>query len=341
MADLFVLLIIVGCGAYCYQKGTVVKSFCALITAVCGGAAAFSYFEVLAKLLINRDILVDWAQPLCFIGLFFLVFAVLQTIAAKLIFEPVNLGLWPERIGRVICGVLLGFVISGLLLVTLAMAPLPNKYPYKRFDQENLNVQKPDGLILNADGFITGWFNILSSGSFSGKRSFAMLHPSFVDQAFLNRQRIGDEVKIVSKPSALQILGKKAVRIVTEPLKNSKTNKAVEAKAGVKLNIVTIGIKKNVLNQVSPFTLTQLRLVCKPTSQLQNPLTGKGTNIYPIGYIEKENLLFQPMLNEPIVLKIAEFTENVKLFDSVFEVPDDFTPVLVAFKQNNITQVYP
>jgi len=189
MGSLLVVLIILGCVAYQYLKGTLVKSFVVLITSICASVVAFGYFELLANVFISREIFVLWAYPLSFALLFILAFAVLQTIAAQLTRRPIDLGLLPERIGRVVCGIFLGLIVSGLLLTAAAMAPISPKYPYQRFDETSPDTENPVGkaLKLNADGFVTRWFSIISGGSFSGKRSFATLHPAFLDQLFLNR----------------------------------------------------------------------------------------------------------------------------------------------------------
>ena len=188
MSSLLVVLIILGCAAYQYRKGTLVKSFAVVITSICAGVVAFGYFELLANVFISREILAPWAHPLSFMLLFILAFAVLQTIAVQLTRQPVDLGFLPERIGRVVCGIFLGLIVSGLLLTAAAMAPIPAKYPYQRFDETIPDFEKkPSKVLLNADGFVTGCFSIISSGSFSGKKSFATLHPAFLDQLFLNR----------------------------------------------------------------------------------------------------------------------------------------------------------
>lgn len=96
MASLAVLFIILGCAAYLYLKGTLIKAFLAVIIAICASVVAFNYFEVLANVLISRSedssfsALAPWAQTLSFVLLFALVFAILQTIAGKLTPEPIS-----------------------------------------------------------------------------------------------------------------------------------------------------------------------------------------------------------------------------------------------------------
>ena len=76
MASLVVVLIILGCAAYQYFKGTVVKAFATIIIAICASIVAFSYFEALANIIISRSgsgrllSIVPWAQSICFWLLF-------------------------------------------------------------------------------------------------------------------------------------------------------------------------------------------------------------------------------------------------------------------------------
>ena len=181
MTSVLTVLIILGCAAYLYLKGTFVRAFATVIITICASVVAFGYFELLANVFISRIILVTWAQPLCFLLLFILAFAILQTIAVQLTHQPVDLGTLAERIGRVVCGLLSGLIISGLLLTVLAIAPLSNSTPYQRFDAYKPDTEKPNKALFNADGFATGWFSIISRGSFSGKRSFAALHPNVLE----------------------------------------------------------------------------------------------------------------------------------------------------------------
>jgi len=337
MVGLLVVLIISGCVAYQYLKGALVKAFATIIVTICASVVAFSYFEVLANVFVGRDLFVPWAQTLCFVLLFVLAFGILQTIVVKLTREPVDLGLWPERIGCVICGIFLGLILSGLLLTALAMAPLPNKYPYQRFDPTMPNAQKPDKSLFNADGFVTGWFSMISRGSFSGKRSFATLHPAFLDQVFLNRHKITDEISLITGSQAIELPKKKAAWPAPAGLKDSN-GKPLPQKSGHTLTIVRVGMKKSAVKDAGRFTLSQLRLICKQKGY-ETRLTGKAKNIYPIGYLKMANQLQIKRLNDQIKIELADFDGPVKWVDFAFYVPNDFPPVLVEFKQNSIAQV--
>jgi uncharacterized membrane protein required for colicin V production len=264
MAALAVIVIILGCAAYQYLRGTLVKAFAAVITAVCASVVAFTYFESLANALISRNKLVLWSQPLAFVVLFVVAFAVLQTIASMLTRKPVDLGLGPERIGRVLCGIILGLLISGLVLTAAAMAPIPTKYPYQRFDAARPNADNPGKALFNADGFAAGWFSILSRGSFSGKTSFATIHPDFLDQLALNRHSIDDGISIITtSDQPIQVPKKNAVWPAPDDLKDSNGEPAPQKSAHT-LTIARVGLQKKTLKEDSgTFTLSQLRLVAK------------------------------------------------------------------------------
>ena len=340
MASLIVVLIILMCVAYQYLKGTTVKSFAMVVTATCASVVAFGYFEPLANALIEREMLALWAQPISLALLFVLAFIILQIITAQLARKPVDLGFWPERIGRVVCGIFAGLIISGVLLTALATAPLANNKPYQRFDARSPDAESPKKALLNADGFATGWFSIISRGSLSGKRSFGALHPDFLDQVFLNRHEIKDGIPIYTDSEAIEVPVKEAAWPAPEGLRDS-SGKPVSSKSGHNLTIVRVGIKRIAVKDAGTFTPSQLRLVCKQKDQAKDALAGQGKNVYPVGYLKTANQLQTKRLNDRIKVESGEFDDKVKWIDFAFYVPNDYVGVLVEFKQNNIVQIPP
>jgi hypothetical protein len=360
MASLAVVIIILGCAALQYFKGTFVKAFAMIIIAIISSVVAFGYFEVLANLIISRGndgsmlFLVPWAQTLCFILLFVVAFGVLQTAAIFLIRHPVDLGFLPEHIGRVVCGIILGFIISGLLLTALQMGPLPLSYPYQRFDPARLNPDNPGGVLLNADGFATGLFGLISNGSLSGKNSFKTLHPNYLDQLFFNRF-IGDVSGVSGVYPAIEV-PKPGVWPASEAVKKQVDNFVSELKTrGGKVayepggksvaipistkeaynpTIVRVGIKKRAINREAKinggvFTPSQLRLICTRK-------TGEAINTYPMGYLKtKDEMEIRP----EIKLTTSDIEGNARYIDFVFCVPSGYEPTLVEFKLNSIVEI--
>jgi hypothetical protein len=332
MTSLAALLIASGCGAYQLFRGNFVKAFAMFITSICSAVAAFGFFEQLSAVLIGRDMLVMWAQPMCLILLFIIVFTIFQLACWKLIPKTVDLGIWPERIGRSVLGFLSGLIISGTIITGLAAAPVSNTLPYSRFDEKNPNPERPKKLLVNADGFTVGLFSILSGGSFSGKSSFSALHPAFLDQLHLNKLYIKDNIPILTQTKAIEI-PKTALWPVTSELKDSDGG-LVTAKSGHQLFIARIGIRKAAIGQAGLFTPLQLRLICKKDTK--KPFSDKGVNLYPLGYLKTSTKVQRKMLNEKIMVDAKDFTGQIKYIDFVFELPEDISPTLAEFKLNNI-----
>jgi hypothetical protein len=356
MASIAVLLIMIGCAVLMFLKGTIVRAIATIFVAICALIAAFSFFEFLADFIISRadkgslTSIVNMAQPICFTLIFIIVFAALQTLALYLTREGVDLGLWPERIGCAVLGLILGLIVSGTLVTVLAMTPLPLKLPYERFEQRSPKPDSPKKVLFNADGFVTNMFGTISKGSLSGKRSFSVLHANYLDQVFLNR--LSEDVSIVtSKTPAITIPIDKAIWPASDAIKdqlsdliskgelNSSPGKRSDSYTPM---IVRVGIRRNAVKNedkvtAGKFTASQLRLICKRSSEMQAPLSGTSINVYPAGYLSTRNSM--QVLKE-IKLDNDDFKNNAaKEIDFVFCVPNGFTPVLVKFKLNNVVQI--
>jgi hypothetical protein len=359
MAIIVVILIILGCAVFQYLKGTIVQAFATIVVAISSCMAAFGFFENLAGLLIKRGdsgsmlALVPWAHSLSFLLIFIIVFAVLQTIVVQLTRKyPVDLGFLPERIGRVVLGIVLGVIVSGILMTFLAMAPLPYKYPYERFNPRSIKVDSPNKVFLNVDGFVTGLFSVVSNGSFSSQKSFACLRPSFLDQLYLNR--LDSNVSLVSGITpAIEVPRDKAVWPASENLKTQVDELNSQGKfsrtpgkptGNYQLMVVRVGIKRGAVINSKPkinagtFTLSQLRLICKPRDYDGGLLEGKGRNVYPLGYLKTAS---QIETDSVIKIERNDFTGNstTKDLDFIFAVPFGLQPVLVEFKLNNVMQI--
>jgi len=345
MVSLIVLLIAAGCAAYQFLKGTLLRAFATFIITICATIIAFGFFEVLAGFFTGRDssfkfLPAPWMQTLSFLLLFLFSFALLQTLAQYLTKQPVDLGLWPERIGRIGFGILSGLVLASLLITAAAMAPLPNTYPYQRFDQRSPDPDRAAKAMFSTDSFASGLFSMVSKGSLSGKRSFATLHPAFLDQLFLNRHNASDGISTITSSQAINLPTKIAAWPAQENLKDSEGN-PVSPKSGHLLMFVRVGIMKSALAEASSFTPSQLRLICKKQTDLKDPLAGTGQNIYPTGFLTAPDQIQIKSLNEVINVNRTDFEDKARerWIDFIFNVPADSVPVLIEFKQNNVAQI--
>jgi len=350
MATVLVLLIIAGCAAYQYFKGSLFKALVTIIITICACAAAFGYFEAAANRLISQaadyPALRPWAQPLCFALIFILAFAILQTAAMQLAKHPLDLGLIPERLGRVLLGSFLGLILSGIILTTLAMAPLPEKYPYQRFDRAGLSGwrPRPNKVLLNPDGLVCGWFGLLSRGSFKAIRSpasFATLHPAFIDQLYLNRQQVSRQVPLLARQDAIQVPRKNGAWYVPPATIKKPDATPITPPSGTDLLVVRMGLRKNAISDAGRFTLGQLRLICKPKDSSGPATLGKAINVYPIGYFSAPGQVTMRKLDELITIDRTDFqnSQTTKYVDFLFGLPNDYAPVLLEFKLTCVVEV--
>ena len=342
MVSLVILAIMLGCAALLYLKGTLAQGLIMILNAILAGFVALGFFEPMAGMIIKyASAVAAWAQTISFLLLFVLAFAVLQTIAMQLNKQKIDFGLWPERVGRIICGLILGYVVTGQLLVAGAMAPLPNTYPYPRFSERSPNPAQPSKALLNPDGFVVGLFGTISKGSLSAlgtPKSFAMLHAGFLDELYLNRLKIGKEIPLRTRSSAIDVQRKGGVWEAPGSLKDSD-GQPLPARPGENVMLVRLGIKKSALQDAGKFSLSQVRLVCRPKGADNQPLAGKGQTVYPIGYMGPDGRLARKPLSEEITIQAASISGNIKNIDFAFYVPTSLTPTLIGFKGNNLQQV--
>jgi hypothetical protein len=183
-------------------------------------------------------------------------------------------------------------------------------------------------------------FGTLSNGSLSGKRSFATMHPAFLDQLFLNRHSIDNDVLTITSQQAITVPRKNAAWHAPEEIKDSQGN-TIPLQTGYSLMFVRVGLKKSAVTEAGKFTPSQLRLICKRQTASKNPFAGKGQNIYPIGYMIAEDTLRVTRLSDLINVTHDDFeaNEREKLIDFVFYVPTGSTPLILQFTEQAPTPI--
>ena len=346
MASIVMLLIIAGCAAFQFFKGSITRGVATILVALVSSFLAFGYYEWLAGFLSEYvEAVGAWAFLICYLMLFLFSFALMQTGIIAILKDPIELGELGEKIGRPICGVILGFIISGVVLTGAALAPIPAKYPYERFSERNPDPAKPKKALLNADGVVTRLFSAVSQGSFkaiSKPRSFGVMRASFLDQAYLSRAGLSKKVPAQSKSGKVifEMPRKAAAWMAPDNLVDLDGN-ALPGKAGHQAMIIRMGLKGNALtNDGGMFTLSQVRVVCKPRDQVADALLGSGTAIYPEGYMYRANQVDVKRLSDTIEVKRDDYNgESVLWIDFLFQVPGTQVPVLAQFKLNNADSI--
>ncbi len=329
MGTLILLLIVAGCIAYQYFKGSLVKAAVTIITVLSAGIIALAFFEKTAAFLSDKlgegfyASILPWLNSICFILLFVVAFALLQTAAIKLILKTIEFDLLVSRIGRCVCAAVYGWMLTGFILIALIMAPLPKNLPYSRV--KSIEPLRTGKMIFSPDDAVCGIFSLLSRSSMAGKKSFSIIHPSLINQSYMNRLSkssfINSGLAVFVQSSDVRKLSGSVKDIEGTDIAASNGRSLILVKAEIKL-------------KVKDFTLSQVRLVCNNKENISAPLKGTGINIYPLGYMNSEGRLQVKRLDE-----IIEIRNNTPYFEFVFDVPDDYFPVWLGFKQNNIIRL--
>jgi hypothetical protein len=327
LALILILVTVLLTMAVFYLKCEVLTSITTLLSAVFGVIAAMGYHEILGSFILSKGYggaHAYWASALI---LFVVVFAVLRTAAFQILNPKIEFTPLIKQVTSIVCGGICGMLISGMLLIVLAMSPASGGLSYSRYDLAGtVNPDRPDRLLINADGWVSGMFSWISRGSLSGKSSYALYHPDPLNQIHLNRAK-----------GAFPIAGKQALKL---PGKNYIRQQTIGDKS---LVVVRVGINQQPFksggagNAEGNLTLAlgQVRMICGTKGDTEG--TGIGTPVSPAGFVVK-NKLEEKKLGEVITLERKE-AQNLRYGSAVwkdiaFEVPSGLTPKMLNYKYN-------
>ena len=349
-AMIFILIVVLLSVAHFYLKSNALVSFATFAGAVFGVIVAFTYYEPLAGQLLSRGYGGQWALSGIYVLLFVLTFAVFRAAVDLIFAKDIQLHTLITKATAVICGLLTGLIISGVVIIAVAMAPTSAKWPYARLGDGQAavaSIRSPANPLIRADGFVTSLFSWISRGSLSSHKSFAVYHADFLNQVHLNNYKAKEKIYTVAGKSAVSV-PKKGVRKL-----DSDNDNLTVVRMEVKNADIKKGGAKGSEGDVA-FALGQIRLICKPKGQRDT--RGSAIAIYPEGRIvsrrtadkeaDKKDLtgamsgrvLEKRSLDEIIKLDREEFRIGGRGADArvdlAFKVPSGMEGVLLEFKQN-------
>lgn len=338
MATIIIIAIILICIAVQVLWGSLIRSFAVLVSAMLAMFIAFGFFERMAGLFINSNIIPWKAHGAAMALLFVLTFGILVALCMKLLGEEIGMSPIVDKVGGAIIGLPTGLIVAGTVIVALSLASGSSGFPYERFSSGQPQMDNPKKSFLSADGFATGLFGLVSSGSFAGDNSFVLVRAGFNNSAGIDR--IGASKGISPLAGNGSINGTVVVR-KAPPTITDADGKKLEETTGSELYLARVKMTKSVVGKKDKpdFLLGQLSLICTRKDDKAIPGTGTGICVYPVGYLKTPARLKKDSPLAVVPLADAEMEDGIKAIDFAFYIPTHLRPEMVSFKRNFVTDV--
>jgi hypothetical protein len=321
--------------AYFYLKCSVMTAFSTFMASIFGSIIAFTYYEMLADLLISRGYGI-WAPAGCFALAFLLGFTVVLALVNLLAGTNIDFGNAAKMTVNLVLGTLTGLIFSGHLLVSMGMMPISGIY--NRFPIDSpISLKSPKRPFLNPDGMVTNLFSLFSRGSLSSGSSFGVFCSDFVNRNHLNRYGVSQGVTTICSKKALSVPKGSLKPVRFMEFKDVGTVTVIRAVISAK----DISDGGAITDKGVVFTLSQVRAIAK-TQDKANNFYGLGEAFWPIGILEQGKLV-QKKLSEIMTFSNQDFRKNTRevWVDFVFQIEGGKQPVLLQFKQNAVTALPP
>jgi len=203
---ILVTLLVLGIAFFQAIQGFYNSVIMALLT-VLTAALAFTFYEPLAAALLYTR------QPSCadaviLIALFVVPLLVFRIFFDRFLIRDLPLGLWTNRIGGGIFGLISGMVLVGVLTVAVQMLPVREKFLYYRPYDDALQRQQRLAPFF-PDEFTVGLMNVLSRGGLSAEadKSLRSVHDDLLLELFCARNTAGKGGRVGAPPDAMRVLG--------------------------------------------------------------------------------------------------------------------------------------
>jgi hypothetical protein len=346
IVPIVVIVIMVSSVTFFYLRSSLLTSVVMFFAAIIGVLVSFNYYELLAHQLVSRGYGGQWVHPICLILIFVLIFALIRIVSDQIVGADIDFGSVAKVIAALTCGLAVGFITAGVVVVALAMTPLSPSIPYERFTASGRlsanQVSSSKSMI--ADSFVSGLFNLASKGSFSSKKSFDVYHVDFLDQLHLNRKGLSDD----EKTSVPMIAGERSILVPSRNNVRIDEENFTIVRAGIKSGSIKNGGSSLKGTSVS-FTPGQLRLLCKKKAEAGNT-RGSAIAVYPVDYQLLDGLIKESDeedakldLNEVVNVDARGLASRTggkgAWMDLYYKVPSGYQAILLQFRNNAIAKL--
>ena len=173
-----------------------------IASVVCAVFALNAYPAVAEAFLYSRQ--GAYADAIALTALFVVPLLVVRLAMDMLIKGNVAFGMWADRIGGGVLGLITGMVLVGMLLIVMQMLPYGESIlgfrPYDDAFQRNHRVTP-----FHPDEFMIGLAQAVSRGALESPSSFDKMHDDLLLEAFCARNTAGKNGAVLAKPDTLTV----------------------------------------------------------------------------------------------------------------------------------------
>jgi hypothetical protein len=268
----------------------------AFLSVLSAGLALNFYEPVAASILYESSPL--YAEAIVLVLMFSLPLIGVRFVVDKYVPNNVVLGMWTDRIGSAVFGVIVGMVGIGILTVAMQMLPFRESVlTYRPFDDQLQRTQHLGPF--RPDDFVLGLGRTLSGGGLAGERKFGDVHDQLLLKLFCDRNGADMNGRFDAEPGDLAILG------IYEPKAEGPSSQFAAWLRRAPANPL-LSEEENQRSRVIVVRVTVNRKAADPSeeSREDNRKTGSywrlpatqfrlawhdGRNFYPVGYLTSPN----------------------------------------------------
>jgi len=289
-------LLILGIAFFQVVQGLFSALIMAILT-VLSAAIAFNYYEVLAAQIYPYQ--PAHADAIALLALFILPLLALRWLYDYFLGGNVVFGVWADRIGGGVLGLITGIIAIGVLAVAMQMLPLGRSIlGYEPFDP---SLQRQDTLApFYPDDFAVGLAKKLSTAAFSDGKPYALFHDDLLRELYCARNTAGYNSQIYSDTT--DINGWMKVIKVYRPspeeimVSNLPPNPLLPPAAATRVVIVRVGVDELCREPKVEDDHKGTNWWYLPASHFRL-VTAEGKSYYPVGYLTWDVVNFRYTIN--------------------------------------------
>ncbi len=327
------------------------------VLAVCCCAAAVTTHEWIAVNALAPYWKPDFAHPLALGLTFGLSLLLLRLLFDRIIRRSCLLPAWVDRIGGGICGLITAGIMVGVIAVCVQMIPFGGPVlGYSRVSPVSRNLSsgeqtppKPDiqenELYFTPDRFAMATASFLSSGIFSGQRSFYLDNPDMV-QAVGWTNAVPATVSRYVKPKSISIAGTDTVQSLYRMVPGNEKDKTPATyelldnvpRSGMELRMIRVQLSNAARDERKShiFTPRQFHVVGRmPGSEIHKQFIpvaiqqedGTESTNHHVRFVKHRGGDW-PVIDDPMTPRGDD-----NIVELVFELPKGFEPTYLEYKR--------